>query len=237
VVWEGWDRVERRSVAVKVLRDDTDPATRARFAVEAGVRIDHPHVAAARDASESGSPGTPWLVTELLRGGTVRDLAARTGRVPPAYAAQIAEQLLDALSAVHAAGVVHRDVKPANLLLAATGSGRPHVELADFGVAVHLGQAWDQSCEQAGTPGYLAPESLAGAAPHPAQDIWAAGLVIRQLHDEPGPLTTLTCAMSRADPAARPSAAAGLARVRTMPRPRAEWWPTVRDSIDQVTGR
>ncbi len=196
-----WDRHERRYVAAKA---GTSPVLRA---------VEHPHVL------------THWtdeglVLMPLVRGGSLRDLCADTGRLPEAYVAAVLDQLLQALVAVHAAGVVHRDVKPANLLLDATGAGRPHLWLADFG---------DESTT--GTRGYLAPEQEAGAPADPRQDVYAAGVVARRLLDHPGPLATLAASMARVPAGRRPTAAHALARLRTLPVPRGGPWPFVPDRV------
>ncbi|WP_175439325.1 protein kinase domain-containing protein [Streptomyces vilmorinianum] len=137
----------------------------------------------------------------------------------------IAEQLLDALAAVHAAGLVHRDVKPSNLLLAASGHGRPHAFLGDFGVARVLPHLQLTSpALVAGTPNYLAPEVRAGAGSSPAQDVYAAGLVLRALGGPPA----LVAALAADRPEQRPSAAAArdeIARARHALGP--ERWPVI----------
>ena len=113
------------------------------------------------------------LAMELVLGGSVRDLLAAGGPQPAHVVGRLLGQLLDALAAVHAQGVVHRDVKPSNLLL--RPGARPHLLLADFGVAARAGV----SHGPAGTPAFLPAERLAGDPPHPSQDVYAAGLVAR----------------------------------------------------------
>ncbi|MFK4196669.1 protein kinase, partial [Streptomyces sp. NPDC033754] len=137
----------------------------------------------------------------------------------------IGQQLMDALVAVHGAGLVHRDVKPSNLLLAAGGTGRPHLYLSDFGVARVLPHLrLTASSFAAGTPYYLAPEVRAGAGSGPAQDVYAAGLVLREL----GAPASLVAAMTAEAPADRPTAREArdeLARRRTALGP--ERWPVL----------
>lgn len=199
-----WDRSAARHVAVKVLH--TGPAPRP-------PPVRHPHVLPA--VAHGG-----LTVMPLVRGGSLLDLCVREGRLPEAHVAVVLEQLLDALASVHDAGLVHGDVKPANLLLEATGTGRPHLWLTDFGDETTLG-----------TAGYLAPEREAGAAPRPDQDVYAAGVVARRLLDRPGPLVTLADSMCRARPDLRPGAAQALARLRQLPVPRAARWPVVPDLV------
>ena len=132
---------------------------------------------------------------ELVRGGSVRDLLARHGPLPEPLVAVLLGQLLDALTAVHAQGVVHGDVKPANLLL--RDGPRPHLLLADFGVAT---RAEERPPGPAGTPAFLPPERLAGSPPHPSQDVYAAGLVARRALAGSAPLLTLCDSMTRDRP-------------------------------------
>jgi serine/threonine protein kinase len=214
VVWRAWDRRWRIQVAVKVFH-----------AIGAtGPSVIHPHVLA--QVPTVAEDGTVLAVMDLVRGGSLLDLCTERGRLPEAFVAVVVDQLLQALVAVHARGVVHRDVKPANLLLDATGTGRPRVRLADFGDETTIG-----------TPGYLAPERGAGAPPSPSQDVYAAGVLTRRLLDRPGPLVTLADAMSRVDPQRRPNATTALARLRSLPLPRADAWPTVPDRLGPMSRR
>ena len=154
---------------------------------------------------------------DLVRGGSLEQLLARHGPLPEPYVRVVLEQTLEALVAVHAAGVVHRDVKPGNLLLEPTGTGRPWVRLGDFGVAVTQGGArLTRVPGVVGTGGYLAPEQVAGAAPDPRQDLYAAGVVaIELLTGGPpgrpppdGPLGRLLAGLTATDPGQRPATAA-----------------------------
>src|SRR5699024_10115286 len=100
---------------------------------------------------------------------------AEHGALSPSLVAQLLRQLLDALATMHAAQWVHRDVKPANLLLDATGEEAPHLLLADFGIALHESDVrLTETGFAHGTPGFMAPEVLAGAGTSTAQDVWAA---------------------------------------------------------------
>src|SRR5699024_9985050 len=105
------------------------------------------------------------LVMPLVHGGTLAEAVARQGALSPSLTAQLLRQLLDALAAMHASRWVHRDVKPANLLLDSTGEAHPHLLLADFGIALHETDVrLTETGFVHGTPGFMAPEALKGAA-------------------------------------------------------------------------
>jgi serine/threonine-protein kinase len=168
---------------------------------------------------------------ELVDGGSLRDLLARHGLLPEGMVAALLGQLLDALDAVHARGLVHGDVKPSNLLLRA--GLRPHLLLADFGVATRSG---DRSTGAAGTPAFLPPERLSRAPTHPSQDVYAAGLVARRTLAGSSPLLTLCDSMTRAEPDRRPTAAAAQRRLHELAVaakmgvgvPEHGWFPPIR---------
>jgi serine/threonine protein kinase len=235
-VWMTWDRRDRRMVAAKVLSIYTggpDPAALMRFVREQSLRIRHPHV--LTPTGWAAEDDVVLLVTELVRGGSLLDLLREDPRLPESFVVVLLDQLLQALAAVHSHGVVHGDVKPANLLLEATGPGRPHLRLADFGVATYDADGVRFESEPPiGTPGYLAPEQVEGAAPDTSQDVYAAGVVARRMLLSPGAVTTLLDSMTRADALRRPSAAEALARLRSLPVKRGGTWPVV---PDRLTGR
>ena len=212
VVHRARDLREGRYVAAKVLRGGDADAV-ARFVREASHRVRHPHVAAP--LGWAAEDDTVLIVTQLARGGSLRDLLARHGPLPPATVSLLLGQLLDALVAVHAAGLVHGDVKPANLLLEEAPPAHPHLLLADFGVATSSHRA----APLCGTPAFLPPERLAGAPPHPSQDVYAAGLVARRALAGSAPLLTLCDSMTRVEPELRPTAAAALGRLRDLGGP------------------
>jgi serine/threonine-protein kinase len=191
----------RQYVAAKVVRGPGVPA----LALEQARRVEHPHVLCP--LGWAAEDDLALIAMELVDGGSVRDLLARAGPLPEPVVVHLLAQLLDALAAVHAAGLVHADVKPANLLLRA--GVRPHLLLADFGVAVPAGHP----APVAGTPSYLPPERLAGAPPQPSQDVYAAGLVARRSLAGPSPLLTLCDSMTRREPALRPTAFAARRRL------------------------
>lgn len=229
-------------VAVKVLGAH-DASTLLRFVREQSVRVRHPHVAAP--TGWAAEDHRVVLAMDLVRGGSLADLLAERGALPPSYAVLLLDQLLQALTAVHAAGVVHRDVKPANLLLEPSGSGPPLLRLGDFGVAAIVGDVrltLDHGV--VGTDGYLAPEVLDGAPPATGHDLYAVGVVAAQLLTgraprpgvrplvPEGPLRAWGESLTDPDPGLRPaSAAAALERLRRIEVPADEPWPAVPDRL------
>ncbi|MBZ5738153.1 serine/threonine-protein kinase [Nocardioides mangrovi] len=226
-------------VAVKVLGGH-DASMLLRFVREQSVRIRHPHVVAP--TGWAAEDHQVVLAMDLVRGGSVADLLLETGALPASYAAVLLDQLLQALTAVHAAGVVHRDVKPANLLLE---PGSPYLRLGDFGVAVAVDDIrLTRDRGVVGTDGYLAPEVLAGAPPEPRHDLYAVGVVASQLLTgrpprpgvrplvPEGPLRPWAEALTEPDPDLRPpSAAIALERLRRIEVPPDLPWPTVPDRV------
>ncbi|MEU3402513.1 serine/threonine-protein kinase [Streptomyces sp. NPDC006670] len=174
-VWRAWDRRRGRYVAAKVLLR-TDAPMLLRFVREQALRIDHPHVLAP--SGWAADDDEVLLTMDLVGGGSLAHVVADYGPLPPRFACVLLDQLLSGLAAVHAEGVVHRDVKPANLLLEATGKGRPHLRLSDFGISLRKGEPrLTETGLAVGTPGYFAPEQLRGAEPDFPADLFAVGLV------------------------------------------------------------
>lgn len=178
-VWRARDERTGGVVAVKVLGQHS-AALLARFVREQAVRVRHPHVVAP--TGWAAEDDLVVLAMDLVTGGSVADLLRAHGPLPAGCVAVLVEQLLLGLAAVHGAGLVHRDVKPANLLLEATGDGPPHLRLADFGVAAPIADRRYTTVPGAiGTDGYMAPEQARGAAPDPCQDLYAVGRVALQM--------------------------------------------------------
>ena len=166
-VWQVRDHRDNTVKAAKLLRQ-SDAGSLLRFIREQSVRIDHTHV--ITPDSWAGDDDRVLFTMPLVRGGSVAALVGDFGALPPAWTREILDQALQGLAAVHAAGFVHRDVKPANLLLDPTGAGRPHVRVGDFGVAAPLDQPrMTRASQVIGSPGYLSPEQLQGADPDPRQ--------------------------------------------------------------------
>jgi eukaryotic-like serine/threonine-protein kinase len=174
-VWAATDRTLRRPVAVKLMRDGlVEPAsTRTRFQSEAraAASLSHRNVVAVYDSGVHGR--TPFIVMELLPGRTLADEIGE-GPLDPARVREVGVGILAALSAAHAQGIVHRDVKPSNVLLTDTGS----VKVADFGIAKTSGADLTGSGEIVGTAAYMAPERLTGGAASPRSDIYSVGAVL-----------------------------------------------------------
>ncbi|WP_336922317.1 serine/threonine-protein kinase [Aquipuribacter sp. SD81] len=178
-VWRVWDEREHRYAAAKVLRLQRADAL-LRFVAEQGTRVRHPHV--LTPTGWAADDDQVLFTMDLVDGGSVADLVGDYGALPAPLVVTLLDQLLQALQAVHAAGVVHRDVTPGNLLLRATGDGPPHLLLSDFGVAVRSDlPRLTTAAEVVGTRGYVAPEVLAGADPAPAADLYTVGAVAVEL--------------------------------------------------------
>jgi serine/threonine-protein kinase len=181
-VVQAHDRLLDRPVAVKLMRDDlsADPTVRQRFLREAraAARFAHPNAVAVYDTGQDGR--RPWIVMELVDGDNLADRLAAEGALPAETAKAITDQVLAALSAAHRAGMVHRDVKPANILLPDRGG----VKLTDFGIAKGIQEATaglTATGQLIGTAKYLAPEQVDGHPATPASDIYAMGVVLYEM--------------------------------------------------------
>jgi serine/threonine protein kinase len=174
-VYAATDRRLRREVAVKLLLPAmaARPDVRRRFEAEAraAASLTHPNAVAVFDTGEHD--GVAFIVMERLPGETLADRLA-TGPVDPEWARRLARDVLGALSAAHAAGIVHRDVKPGNILLTPDGSAK----IADFGIATSLDADPTSASHLIGTPAYLAPERLDGAPASPRSDLYSLGVVL-----------------------------------------------------------
>jgi serine/threonine protein kinase len=170
-----------RPVALKRLAENLarDEDTRRRFLREArlAARLSHPNVVRVYDVGEDG--GLPFIAMEYVEGETLAELVARGGRLPPAGAAGLGAQACSGLAAVHEAGLVHRDVKPQNLLLRSDGT----LKLGDFGIAFggHEATQLTQAGTLLGTAAYVAPEQARGERVTAAADIYGVGAVLYEL--------------------------------------------------------
>ncbi|HVM52339.1 MAG TPA: serine/threonine-protein kinase [Acidimicrobiales bacterium] len=180
-VVEGVDRQLGRRVAVKLLDvRGADASLRERFVREArtAATVHHPNVVTVFDAGEDD--GTLFIVMERVEGRSLKDVLLDRGRLGSAEATAIVDQVLAGLGAAHSHGLVHRDVKPANVLVADDGI----VKLADFGIAKpvdDLASSLTRTGQVIGTVTYLAPEQAAGAPATPRSDVYAAGVVLYEL--------------------------------------------------------
>ncbi len=152
---------------------DPDRLQRFRKEVALARRVSHPNCCRVYDLVEHG--GQPFLTMEFVDGEDLAGLLRRVGRLPEEKAIEVARQLCAALAAVHDQGLLHRGLKPANVML----DGRGKVRLADFGLASAAGEAGDTG---SGTPAYMAPEQLAGQEASPRSDLYALGLVLYELY-------------------------------------------------------
>ena len=180
-VWRAHDEVLHRAVAVKELTaalyvSDSDQAVllaRTRAEARAAARINHSAVVTVHDVLDHD--GRPWIVMELVEGNSLADAVKEQGRIAPREAARIGLWVLRALRAAHSAGVLHRDVKPGNVLLGRDG----RVLLTDFGIAQIEGDSTiTRTGEVVGSVDYLAPERVRGHDPGPASDLWALGATL-----------------------------------------------------------
>ncbi|MDQ3732988.1 MAG: protein kinase [Actinomycetota bacterium] len=241
VVWRAHDMRLNRTVAVKQLllgpglSPEAADESRARAMREARIaaRLQHPNAINVFDVAlgpdvEGGEDSQPWLVMEYLPSRSLGEVLAEVGSLPPLRVARIGLQVADALAAAHRKGIVHRDVKPGNVLLGENGT----VKITDFGIAR---ATWDPTVTRTGvltgTPAYFAPEVARGEAPDPASDVFSLGSTLYTAveghapfgNDEntlallrsvaegevrppqhAGPLTSLLTQLLRYDPAQRP---------------------------------
>ncbi|MEU5433434.1 serine/threonine-protein kinase [Streptomyces sp. NPDC020719] len=180
-VWRARDEILGREVAVKEVRapvglDSTDEHrlySRLEREAWAAARISHRNVVTVYDVATED--GRPWIVMELVRGLALSDVLEAEGPMPPQRAGHIGAEVIAALRAAHEAGVLHRDVKPANVLLANDG----RVVLTDFGIATVAGTSTlTMTGEVVGSPEFLAPERALGRTPGPASDLWSLGVLL-----------------------------------------------------------
>ena len=167
-----------RAVAAKVMHEHLagDPIFQQRFRREARAmaQLSHPNLVAIHDFSADGDP--VFLIMELITGGTLRELLAERGPMPPHAATAVLRAVLTGLSAVHARGLVHRDIKPDNVLINADH----RVKLGDFGL-VRSSNAQATNDHIVGTVSYLAPEQVTGEDITPATDVYSTGIVAYEL--------------------------------------------------------
>jgi serine/threonine protein kinase len=176
-VWLGLDEVLGRQVALKRVGMapglGTPDLARAEREARLAARLNHPHVVAVYDLVTEGD--AQWLVMEYVEGSTLAELVRRDGAMSPDRAAAVLGQAADALAAAHAAGIVHRDVKPSNILVAPDGQ----VKLSDFGIArAEADASLTQTGLVTGSPAYLSPEVASGQLATDASDVWSLGATL-----------------------------------------------------------
>ena len=245
-VFDGFDEALQRPVAVKRLRPELaeDPDLRRRFAREAraGARIAHPNVVAIYDVGEH--VGSPFFVMERLPGPSLHD-ELHAGPIPTARLRKLAAEILGALGAAHRLGILHRDVKPANVLLDETG----HAKVGDFGIAQVSDELHHTSTGLVlGTLSYLPPERLAGGPATPEGDLYGCGVLLfeaatgRPAFRADTPLA-LTRAVAMDEPTFRPAERERLgagfvaAVTRAMAKDPADRFATADEMLDALRSR
>ncbi|MDP9240155.1 MAG: serine/threonine protein kinase, partial [Actinomycetota bacterium] len=203
-VWKAHDAVLGRTVAIKEV-DLSQVATverpqmRERTLREArtAARLSHPNAVTVFDVVEEH--GQPWIVMSLVLADSLADVIAQRGPLAPERVAEIGLALLSALEAAHRAGILHRDVKPSNVLIGDDGT----VVLTDFGIATLEGDVSLTSTGMLfGAPAYIAPERARGQRPGPASDLWSLGATLytavegKPPFDRESPMATLTALVS-----------------------------------------
>jgi serine/threonine protein kinase len=257
VVWRAQDELLRRTVAVKQLlavsgMDGEEASARAMREGRIAARLQHPNAVTVYDVADV--EGQPWLVMEYVSAPSLAAVLAERGKLSPSAVIRMGAQLASALAAAHAVGIVHRDVKPGNVLLAEDGTAK----ITDFGIS----RANDEAVLTAtglvcGTPAYLAPEVAKGEHPNPPSDVFALGATLYTAAEgQPpfgfgdntlallhivaagqvrpptvtGPLASILSGLLRYDPADRPS----MAQVKEVLARAAGDITTVR-SVDQLS--
>lgn len=179
-VWRGLDMTLHRPVAVKLLAVEGDADLTERFHLEAraAARLNHPNLVAVYDFGDHD--GRPYLVMELVEGRSLAEELAARGPLEPGWAADVALQTARGLAVAHQQAVVHRDIKPGNLMLATDGT----VKIADFGIARLIDEvspALTATGRVMGSSAYLAPERALGSPAQPASDVYSLGCVLYEM--------------------------------------------------------
>jgi eukaryotic-like serine/threonine-protein kinase len=212
VVWRARDQLLDRDVAIKEVQISAmlTPQERANAyqrtlrEAKTAARLNHPGVVTVYDVAED--EGRPWIIMQLVSAQSLDQVLAASGPLSARRTAEMGRQLLAALSSAHAAGVLHRDVKPSNVLL-----GRDdHAVLTDFGIAMFAGDTrLTQTGMVMGSPGFTAPERIRGEDATPASDLWSLGATLYAAVEGHGPferrggaITTMSAIINEEAPAA-----------------------------------
>jgi serine/threonine protein kinase len=185
VVYRARDPRIDRSVAIKTvtlsgLEPDAEQEYRERFVVEARAagRLSHPRIVTIFDVAEDPDTLTPYIVMEYVSGRSLEEvLCTENGTLPLDTALQVTQELAEALDYAHAQGIVHRDVKPSNIIVAEDG----HPKIADFGIAKLNVPDLPQTGRTLGTPAYMSPEQLRGDPVDGRSDLFSLGVILYQL--------------------------------------------------------
>ncbi len=180
-VYKAHDRLLERNVALKVLHphytEDEEYVARFRHEARAVAQLSHPHIVTVIDRGEDD--GQQFIVFEYIDGGNLKQLVERTGPLPARQAVELALEIADALAFAHANGIVHRDVKPQNVMLTPDGNAK----VTDFGIArsLDVDRGVTQTGTVLGTSNYLSPEQAGGKPTTPSTDVYSLGIVLYEL--------------------------------------------------------
>ena len=182
-VYLAHDEVLDRDVALKILRehyaDDEEFVERFRREARSAARLSHPNIVSVYDQGRSEEDGAYYMAMEYVPGGTLKDRISREGALEPNAAARIALQIADALQAAHEKGVIHRDIKPQNVLITRSGN----VKVTDFGIARAASSVTRMTAtgHVLGTAGYMSPEQAKGEPVGPRSDLYSLGVVLYEM--------------------------------------------------------
>ena len=208
-VWRAYDELLGRTIAIKEVNlpqlaevDQAELRQRAMREARAAARLSHPNTITVHDVVEED--GNPWIVMSLVDADSLADVLRNDGPLSPTRVAEIGLAVLSALEEAHAAGILHRDVKPGNILLGTRG----RIVLTDFGIATLEGDpAMTTAGLLLGAPAYMAPERVAGLPLGPASDLWSLGATLyaavegRPPYDRQSAMATLSALMNEDLPA------------------------------------
>ena len=179
-VYLAHDEVLDRDVALKILRnqyaDDEEFVERFRREAQSAARLSHPNIVSIYDRGRS-EDGSYYIAMEHVTGGTLKDRISKKGVLDPNAAAGVALQIADALSVAHENGVIHRDIKPQNVLVTSTGD----VKVTDFGIARAASSPLTATSAVLGTAGYMSPEQAMGEPVGPGSDLYSLGVVLYEM--------------------------------------------------------